>query len=210
MGKRVFDVLLSSTLLVGLAPVLAGLYAAVQITLHNPVIFQQNRVGKDGKPFTIYKFRTMRDLKDADGNLLPDSARVTKLGKFMRRIGLDELPQLINILKGDMSFVGPRPRLVNDPNADQLDPQQISVINTVAPGLTGPSQIKRMQLRRTLTLKEKLKIDWDYAVKQPSMLNDLKIIFDTLPIFIVGNGDNSTDTTPRKITEKSDSPNLRQ
>lgn len=110
--KNIFDFIFSFILIVILAPVLCGLWILIRLFLGSPVLFRQQRPGKDAKIFTIYKFRTMADAKDEHGNLLPDEMRITRLGKFLRSTSLDELPQLFNILKDDMSFVGPRALLV--------------------------------------------------------------------------------------------------
>ena len=112
--KRILDFILSLIALIVLSPVLLVVAILVRIKLGSPIIFKQQRPGKDEKIFTLYKFRTMTDKKDEKGNLLPDSERLTKFGKVLRSTSLDELPELVNILKGDMSIVGPRPLLIRD------------------------------------------------------------------------------------------------
>ena len=110
--KRILDVILSLMALIILSPLMLVIYILVRIKLGKPVIFKQKRPGKDEKIFTLYKFRTMTDEKDENGELLPDSQRLTKFGKFLRSTSLDELPELVNIIKGEMSIIGPRPLLV--------------------------------------------------------------------------------------------------
>jgi len=136
--KRILDFTLSLLTLIILSPIMLILYILVRIKLGNPVIFKQMRPGKDEKIFKLYKFRTMTDEKDEQGNLLPDEVRLTKFGKFLRSTSLDELPELINIIKGDMAIVGPRPLLVqylefyNEEQKHRHD---------VRPGLTGLAQV---------------------------------------------------------------------
>ena len=149
------------------------LYILVRIKLGNPVIFKQMRPGKDEKIFKLYKFRTMTDEKDEQGNLLPDEQRLTKFGKFLRSTSLDELPELINIIKGDMAIVGPRPLLVqylefyNEEQKHRHD---------VRPGLTGLAQVSG---RNSLTWEEKFKQDIEY-INHLTFKNDVKIIFMTI------------------------------
>ena len=171
--KRMFDILISSVLLFFLWPILVIIYILVKINLRGPVFFLQERIGKDNKTFKIIKFRTMKDAKDKDGNDLPDFERVTKLGSFLRTASLDELPELINVIKGEMSLVGPRPLLT----------QYLSVYNEeqirrheVLPGVTGWAQING---RNSLTWNEKFNLDIWY-VDNRSFLLDLKILFLTV------------------------------
>lgn len=185
MKKRVFDVLLASVLAAPALPVAACVAAGVALTLGRPVVFTQKRRGKDDELFTIYKFRSMTDARDADGNLLPDQQRKTRFGRFIRATGLDELPQLLNILKGDMSFVGPRPRSLSFANDI---PDAYKDILSVKPGLTGPSQITMLRRGRVLPAQEKLKLDWDYAARPDSLRQDMKAIVQTLPVFVRGSG----------------------
>lgn len=171
--KRMFDILISAVLLFFLWPILVIIYILVKINLGGPVFFLQERIGKDNKTFKIIKFRTMKDAKDKDGNDLPDFERVTKLGSFLRTASLDELPELINVIKGEMSLVGPRPLLT----------QYLSVYNEeqirrheVLPGVTGWAQING---RNSLTWNEKFNLDIWY-VDNRSFLLDLKILFLTV------------------------------
>ena len=171
--KRILDFTLSLLALIVLSPIMLILYILVRIKLGNPVIFKQMRPGKDEKIFKLYKFRTMTDEKDEQGNLLPDEQRLTKFGKFLRSTSLDELPELINIIKGDMAIVGPRPLLVqylefyNEEQKHRHD---------VRPGLTGLAQVSG---RNSLTWEEKFKQDIEY-INHLTFKNDVKIIFMTI------------------------------
>lgn len=171
--KRILDFTLSLLALIVLSPIMLILYILVRIKLGNPVIFKQMRPGKDEKIFKLYKFRTMTDEKDEQGNLLPDEQRLTKFGKFLRSTSLDELPELINIIKGDMAIVGPRPLLVqylefyNEEQKHRHD---------VRPGLTGLAQVSG---RNSLTWEEKFKQDIEY-INHLTFVNDVKIIFMTI------------------------------
>ncbi len=170
--KRVLDVALSCILLFALSPVFLITALAVRISIGAPVIFKQERGGLGGKVFNIYKFRTMTDKRDEQGALLPDGERVTRFGAFLRRTSIDELPQLVNILRGEMSFVGPRPQL-----AEFLpyysDGENIR--HSVRPGLTGLAQISG---RNLLSWKERFALDCKYA-ENISFLGDLKIVLLT-------------------------------
>lgn len=171
--KRILDFTLSLLALIVLSPIMLILYILVRIKLGNPVIFKQMRPGKDEKIFKLYKFRTMTDEKDEQGNLLPDEVRLTKFGKFLRSTSLDELPELINIIKGDMAIVGPRPLLVqylefyNEEQKHRHD---------VRPGLTGLAQVSG---RNSITWEEKFKQDIEY-INHLTFKNDVKIIFMTI------------------------------
>ena len=145
----------------------------VAIKLGRPVIFKQQRPGKNEKIFTLYKFRTMTDAKDEEGNLLPDEDRLTSFGKKLRSSSLDELPELINILKGNMSLVGPRPLLIQ--YLPRYSPEQARR-HEVRPGLTGWAQING---RNAISWEEKFKLDVFYVDKL-SVILDLKIIFKTI------------------------------
>lgn len=145
----------------------------VRVKLGSPVLFRQMRPGKDEKIFTLYKFRTMTDECDEDGNLLPDDIRLTKFGKFLRSTSLDELPEAFNILFGDMSVVGPRPQLVRD-MVFMTDAQRRR--HTVRPGLSGLAQVKG---RNGISWEEKLDYDIEY-IKSITFLGDLKIVFLTV------------------------------
>ena len=171
--KRGLDLILSLILLVLISPILLILALLVRIKLGSPVIFRQQRPGKDGRIFSLLKFRSMTDKRDSNGELLPDEERLTDFGKKLRASSLDELPEFINILKGDMSFVGPRPLLVrylNRYSREQLHRHD------VLPGLTGLAQVMG---RNSLSWEEKFKFDLEY-VKNISFLLDVKIVFLTV------------------------------
>ena len=171
--KRMLDILCSICALVLLCWLYGILALAVRIRAGKPVIFTQKRPGKDEKIFSMYKFRTMTDERDANGRLLPDEARLTRLGRWMRDKSLDELPEMINILKGEMSFVGPRPLLVE--YLPYYTPQE-HCRHDVRPGLTGLAQING---RNALSWEEKFSFDLQY-VEHVSFGFDLKIIFKTI------------------------------
>ena len=171
--KRILDFLLSLIALIILSPILLIVAILVKIKLGSPVIFKQKRPGKNEKIFTLYKFRTMTDKKDENGNLLPDSERLTKFGKILRSTSLDELPELINILKGDMAIVGPRPLLVEYlPLYNETQKQR----HNVRPGLTGLAQING---RNTSSWEKKFEEDVEY-VKKITFIKDVKIILKTI------------------------------
>ncbi len=171
--KRPGDLLVSLILLIVLSPALLFLALLVRINLGSPVIFFQERPGKDGRIFKLLKFRSMTDKKGPDGELLPDEERLTPFGKKLRSTSLDELPEFINILKGDMSFVGPRPLLVR--YLPRYSEEQ-SHRHDVLPGLTGLAQVKG---RNALSWDDKFRYDIEY-VKNISFLLDLKILFMTV------------------------------
>lgn len=171
--KRILDLILSLMALIVLMPLMIIIGILVRINLGSPIIFKQKRPGKNEKIFTLYKFRTMTDKRDIDGNLLPDEYRLTKFGKFLRSISLDELPELINIIKGDMAIVGPRPLLVEYlPYYTEEEKHR----HDVRPGLTGLAQVNG---RNAISWEEKLKYDTEY-IKKISFYSDLKIIFKTI------------------------------
>ncbi len=178
--KRWFDIVLSGCALIVLSPVLLYTAYLVKTRLGSPVLFTQIRPGKDCKLFKMYKFRSMTDEKDYNGNLLPDEMRLTEFGKKLRSSSLDELPELINIFKGDMSVVGPRPQLVRDMvffNDKDIKRQ------SVYPGLTGLAQICG---RNNISWEEKFQFDLQY-IENVSFLEDMRIIYRT--IFKVANQD---------------------
>jgi sugar transferase EpsL len=164
-----------------LSPLLAVVAGMVRITLGPPVLFRQRRSGLHGKPFTLLKFRTMSDARDSRGNLLPDSRRLTRLGRFLRRASLDELPTLMNVVRGDMSLVGPRP-LITD-YLDRYSPEQIRRLE-VKPGITGWNQING---RNSLSWEEKFAQDVWY-VDNRSLWLDVKILSRTLGKVLMGHG----------------------
>ena len=171
--NRILDLILSLMALIVLMPLMIIIGILVRINLGSPIIFKQKRPGKNEKIFTLYKFRTMTDKRDIDGNLLPDEYRLTKFGKFLRSTSLDELPELINIIKGDMAIVGPRPLLVEYlPYYTEEEKHR----HDVRPGLTGLAQVNG---RNEISWEEKLKYDTEY-IKEISFYSDLKIIFKTI------------------------------
>lgn len=171
--KRLFDVIMSSFLLIVLSPLILGLSLIIRYQMGAPVLFGQVRPGFKGTPFKIYKFRTMRDLRGTDGELLPDDQRMTKLGVFIRKLSLDELPQLLNVLKGEMSFVGPRPLLVE---YLPLYNKEQSRRHDVRPGITGWAQVNG---RNAISWGEKFSFDI-YYVDHQSFLFDLRILLLTV------------------------------
>ena len=175
--KRIFDVLSSATVLLLFSPLLIVLAWLVRSKLGSPVIFTQIRPGKNGELFRLYKFRSMTDERDKDGKLLPDSERMTDFGRRLRATSLDELPELINILKGDMSVVGPRPQLVRD--MVFFTPEEMK-LQSVLPGLTGLAQISG---RNNIDWKERFRYDLQY-VQHITFVEDMRIIYRT--IFKVG------------------------
>lgn len=172
MVKRLIDLTVSATALVVLLPLMALVALLVRQFLGSPVLFVQERPGRGGKIFRLYKFRTMRDAYDTDGRPLPDRERMSGFGNLLRKLSLDELPQLLNVLKGDMSLVGPRPLIAA--YLDRYTPEQARR-HEVRPGITGLVQVSG---RNTLAWDEKFKIDVHY-VDHRSMAMDLKIMMKT-------------------------------
>lgn len=171
--KRVLDLILSLMALILLMPLMIIIAILIRIKLGSPVIFKQKRPGKNEKIFTLYKFRTMTDKKDKDGNLLPDSERLTKFGKILRSTSLDELPELFNIIKGDMAIVGPRPLLVKYlPYYTKEERHR----HDVRPGLTGLAQING---RNTTNWEDRFKYDIEYTHKI-ALIEDIKIAIKTV------------------------------
>lgn len=182
--KRLMDFILSLISIISLSPVMLIVALLVRVKLGSAVIFKQKRPGLNEKIFTLYKFRTMTNEKDENGELLPDEIRLTKFGKFLRRTSIDELPELFNILKGDMSIVGPRPQLIKDMIfMTQVQRKRHSVL----PGLTGWAQING---RNGITWDEKLTLDLEY-IKNISFLQDWKIILITVAKVLKKDGINS-------------------
>lgn len=171
--KRTLDVILSIIGLLLLSPVLLVLVVLIYTRLGTPIFFKQQRPGLHGKLFTIYKFRTMTNERDTDGNFLPDAERLTRLGRFMRSTSLDELPELFNVLKGNMSLVGPRPLLTQ--YLELYTPEQARR-HEVRPGITGWAQING---RNAITWEEKFAFDVWY-VDHCSLWLDVKIILLTV------------------------------
>lgn len=171
--KRWLDVSLASIGLVLTSPILALAAIAIRWRLGTPVLFRQMRPGKDAVPFTVYKFRTMRDERDSDGNPLPDHHRLTPLGRTLRRLSIDELPQLINVVRGELSLVGPRPLLMD--YLPLYTPEQARR-HEVRPGITGWAQVNG---RNEITWEEKFAYDVWY-VDHWSLWLDLKILWRTV------------------------------
>lgn len=183
MLKRAFDIAASASALIVLSPVLAITGHKVKKNLGSPVLFRQVRPGLDGKPFEMIKFRSMKDAVDKDGNPLPDNERLTEFGKKLRATSVDELPELWNVLKGDMSLVGPRPLLMEYLplyNAEQAKR------HNVRPGVTGYAQVNG---RNSLSWEEKFKLDTWY-VEHQSFLLDMKILLKTVKKVIIKDGIN--------------------
>jgi lipopolysaccharide/colanic/teichoic acid biosynthesis glycosyltransferase len=173
VAKRIFDLLLVLPGIVIISPILALVAAAVWIGNGRPVIFRQTRAGQAGKPFVYYKFRTMTDERDVRGELLPDAQRLTGLGRFLRSFSLDELPSLVNVIRGEMSLVGPRPLYVR--YLDRYSPEQARRLE-VLPGITGQAQISG---RNALAWDERFRLDVWY-IDHWSLRLDLKILLITL------------------------------
>ncbi|MGL4619520.1 sugar transferase [Chroococcidiopsis sp.] len=171
--KILLDRFVAAIALIILSPIIICVAIAIHFRMGSPVIFTQPRPGKEGKIFNFYKFRTMTDEQDAKGNLLPDEQRLTTFGQFLRQTSLDELPQLWNVLKGDMSFIGPRPLLVK--YLDRYTTEQARR-HEVKPGITGLAQING---RNAITWEEKFVLDVWY-VDNWSLWLDLKILFLTV------------------------------
>jgi len=171
--KRTFDVVGASLALIVAAPALLLVAVTLRIRLGSPVLFRQMRPGLYGRPFQIMKFRTMNDQRDANGRLLQDEARLSAFGAFLRSTSLDELPELWNVIKGEMSLVGPRPLLME--YLERYTPQQ-SRRHDVRPGITGLAQVRG---RNALTWDEKFALDVEY-VTRCSLLLDIKILLSTV------------------------------
>ena len=179
--KRFFDIFASLIAIIILSPVMIVTAILVRIKLGRPVIFKQERPGKDEIIFTLYKFRTMTDEKDENGELLPDDVRLTKFGRLLRATSIDELPELFNILKGDMSVIGPRPLLVKYLDYyNDFDRRR----HEVRPGLSGWAQVNG---RNTVSWGDKFKYDVEYVDNQNFFL-DLKILFLTLKKVFIHEG----------------------
>lgn len=172
-GKRLFDTAVALLALLLLSPLLLVLALLVGTRLGRPILFRQRRPGLHGQPFIIYKFRTMTDARDASGSLLPDADRLTPLGAFIRSTSLDELPELFNVLRGDMSLVGPRPLLMQ--YLDRYSPEQARR-HLARPGITGWAQING---RNAVSWEERFRLDVWY-VDHCSLALDLKIIALTI------------------------------
>ena len=172
LAKRFLDGVVAACLLILCAPLLAGVAVAIAVTLGAPVLFRQRRPGRGGAPFTVLKFRSMRDARGLDDALLPDSARLTRFGRFLRSTSLDELPQLWNVLRGDLSLVGPRPLLMA--YLPRYSPEQARR-HEVLPGITGWAQING---RNSISWEHKFALDVWY-VDHWSLWLDVKILLIT-------------------------------
>ena len=171
--KRILDIISSLLAIIILSPLLAVTAVLVKTKLGSPVLFKQERPGKDEKIFTLMKFRTMTDERDENGELLPDEVRLTKFGKFLRSTSIDELPELFNILKGDMSVIGPRPLLVKYlPRYNEHQHRR----HEVRPGLSGWAQVNG---RNSISWEEKFDLDVEY-VDNYSLSKDINILFMTV------------------------------
>lgn len=186
MIKRLFDITVATTALVALSPVYAITAYKVKKNLGSPVLFKQTRPGLNGEPFEMIKFRTMLDAYDKDGNPLPNEQRHTRFGNLLRSTSLDELPELWNVLKGDMSLVGPRPLLID---YLPLYNEEQACRHNVRPGVTGWAQVNG---RNAISWEEKFELDTWYVDNQ-SLLLDLKIILMTLKKVVVKEGVNAND-----------------
>jgi sugar transferase EpsL len=194
--KRAIDLIVASLLLLLLTPALLVVGLLIYLQMGSPVMFRQLRPGRNAKPFTVMKFRTMSNERNSRGELLPDIERVTRLGRLLRCTSLDELPQLWNVLKGEMSLVGPRPllleyvRLYSDEQRRRM---------TVKPGITGLAQVNG---RNNISWENKLKLDVEYVDKR-SLKNDLKIIIFTIKYVMLAN---SVDVTGVDNIQKFNGP----
>ena len=187
MIKSLFDKILAFVLIIIFLPIFVIVYILILIKMGRPVLFKQKRPGLNGKIFEIYKFRTMTNEKDNNGNLLPDEQRLVGIGKFIRSTSLDELPQLFNVLKGDMSFVGPRPLLIE--YLDLYNDEQKRRHN-VKPGITGWAQVNG---RNAISWEQKFEYDVWYVDNQSFWL-DMKILWMTF-LKVIKRSDISSDTS---------------
>lgn len=193
--KRLLDIICALAALIVFGWLYIIVAVLVRVKLGSPVLFTQPRPGKDEKIFKLYKFRTMTDARDENGKLLPDDVRLTKFGKALRSTSLDELPEAFNILKGDMSVIGPRPQLVRD--MVFMTPEQ-RLRHTVRPGLSGLAQTRG---RNALSWDGKLETDLEY-IQHVTFLGDLKIIFDTVKqVFFRQKGLENSDVDEVDITD---------
>ena len=193
--KRLLDIICALAALIVFGWLYIIVAVLVRVKLGSPVLFTQPRPGKDEKIFKLYKVRTMTDARDENGKLLPDDVRLTKFGKALRSTSLDELPEAFNILKGDMSVIGPRPQLVRD--MVFMTPEQ-RLRHTVRPGLSGLAQTRG---RNALSWDGKLETDLEY-IQRVTFLGDLKIIFDTVKqVFFRQKGLENSDVDEVEITD---------
>lgn len=186
--KRIFDISVSLFLILLLSPVYFFIYIFSLFIIGPPVLFKQKRPGKNESPIFIYKFRTMNNKKDSNGNLLPDNERITKYGSFLRKTSLDEIPQLFNVLKGNLSLVGPRPLLMD---YLRLYSKEQKKRHSVTPGITGWAQVNG---RNSISWKEKFELDVWY-VENWSLWLDFKILFLTFIKVLKSEGVNQNQNT---------------
>ncbi|NNP74037.1 UDP-galactose phosphate transferase [Acinetobacter defluvii] len=184
--KRLVDIIISLIALIILSPIFLLVANKVRKNLGSPIFFYQERPGKDGKLFKMIKFRSMKDAFDKEGKPLPDDQRITPFGQKLRSTSLDEMPQLINVLKGDMSIVGPRPQMKEF--LDHYTPHQMRR-HEVKPGMTGLAQVSG---RNNLSWEEKFDLDVEYVEKQSTLL-DFKIMFKTVEVMLKKEGINAPD-----------------
>ena len=185
-GKRALDVAASSVALVMFAPVMVGVALAVRRKLGSPVLFRQRRAGRGGRPFTLFKFRTMTDARGPDGELLSDADRTTAFGEWLRASSLDELPELLNVLRGEMSLVGPRP--LHTRYLPRYSDRQARR-HEVRPGLTGLAQVSG---RNEISWEERFELDVDY-VDRLGWSSDLRILFRTVLVTLSRAGAHAPD-----------------
>ena len=194
-AKRPLDILCASAALIVFSWLYLIVAVLVRVKLGSPVLFTQERPGRDEKIFKLYKFRTMTDARDENGNLLPDDVRLTKFGRLLRSTSLDELPEAFNILKGDMSVIGPRPQLVRD--MVFMTPEQRQR-HSVRPGLSGLAQTRG---RNAISWDGKLITDLEY-IQNITFLGDVKIVFNTVKqVFFKKRGLESSDVDEVDITD---------
>ena len=194
--KKIMDFALALILIVMLSPLYLVLYILVRINMGSPVIFTQQRVGKNEKVFGMYKFRSMTDKRDANGELLPDEQRITSIGKILRKTSLDEIPQFFNILKGDMSFIGPRPLM--DYELEYLTDKERKR-HSVMPGISGLAQVSG---RNMLSNEDKFAKDLEY-VKTIGFFTDLKIALKTIPSLLFAKNITVINKTHLDLTRES-------
>ncbi|MCY8106149.1 sugar transferase [Bacillus mojavensis] len=196
--KRLFDLTAAILLLCCTSIIILFTIAIVRLKIGSPVFFKQVRPGLGGKPFTLYKFRTMTDERDSEGNLLPDAVRLTKTGRLIRKLSIDELPQLLNVVKGDLSLVGPRPLLMD---YLPLYTKQQARRHEVKPGITGWAQVNG---RNAISWEKKFELDVWY-VDNRSFLLDLKILCLTVRKVLVSEGIQQTNhVTAERFTGSGD------
>lgn len=191
--KRFFDFSISLIAIIVLSPIFIIVYLLSLIILRGNPLFKQYRPGKNNKIFVMYKFRSMTNKTDKDGNLLPDKDRITTYGKILRKLSLDELPQLFNILKGDMSIVGPRPRLVKDV---VFYSEEVLESYSVRPGLTGPAQV--YDRNSEMSWESVFARDLEYA-QNVTLINDIKLIFKTIGAVFKGGSSSGADSKSDKV-----------